>query len=910
MRPAAPTSRSELRQSVRRHTFDLTGEWGFIARDVPLAELGLAESAPIVVPGLWEAQGWLELDGAAWYVRHLDVDTAGDHWTLRFGAVMDEAEVYVNGGFVGRHVGGYTPFSFDVSEALRSGSNELAIRVIDPAAGSIAHLRSAHGKQGWKNDVFPSPPSLYLTYGGIWQPVTLSRHAAVTVEDVFVNGNPSNPLARIQLRNRGQALAAVVELELDGRVIRRDVVLDPGSDHELELHPDLSDLARWSPKEPTLHRADVRVLIGEEAQDERSVRFGVRTIEVEGNRLLLNGRPLRIQAALVQGFRGDSLYAEGTREQIEQEVRAAKALGLNTLRLHIKGFDPTYLDVCDELGMLVHCDLPIAEPIQESELDDTGLLAELCSAAAAEQVIRDRNHASIVLWSAMNEIGAEGQALAVRATAGYERFVGLLYGLLIDLDGTRPVIENDYIEPGRDHVYWSPVLTAHWYGRLSREFLAEIYAKSEESVDLERALLVSEFGEWALPRLDVEPSRGEPRPFWSPEQLRADVSELPWSRTVADFVRGTHSYKGIADRLQIELFRRVPGIAGWCLTELTDVPHEYNGLWELDRTPKQAALEQIEAACRPTLPMLLHVTAAGPDARLSGWNGWAGEEMHLSFAVAHDSAETLHCCASVGVDAEDADDGAASIQTSFEITLNPYEPSSPTPLKVTLPSSPGTHRLTATVTSGGGEPISNSYDIHDFERPKERHPVAVIGSGHDADAVSAAGGTIGSEGLLVIGEAALTVDTGTVVAEALRAGRNVLVLAQTAASAPHLPVSASMADLATEWGSLPYFFSTRERRLTAVPAGVVVTTELLCITPTVVYTALGDERWPERLVLGMYKPAPGRLTGFVVGAVPVGRAHLWFCQLPLVDAAVADDATAVTTLSDLLRAAAQEGVTQ
>ena len=214
------------------------------------------------------------------------------------------------------------------------------------------------------------------------------------------------------------------------------------------------------------------------------------------------------------------------------------------------------------------------------------------------------------------------------------------------------------------------------------------------------------------------------------------------------------------------------------------------------------------------------------------------------------------------------------------------------------------------MTSGGGEPISNSYDIHDFERPKERHPVAVIGSGHDADAVSAAGGTIGSEGPLVIGEAALTVDTGTVVAEALRAGRNVLVLAQTAASAPHLPVSASMADLATEWGSLPYFFSTRERRLTAVPAGVVVTTELLCITPTVVYTALGDERWPEGLALGMYKPAPGRLTGFVVGAVPVGRAHLWFCQLPLVDAAVADDATAVTTLSDLLRAAAQEGVTQ
>ena len=79
--------------------------------------------------------------------------------------------------------------------------------------------------------------------------------------------------------------------------------------------------------------------------------------------MYVNDEPYRMKSALVQGFSADGLYAEGTRAQITDEVAKAKAMGFNTLRLHIKAFDPTYLDVCDELGMLVHCDIPVAEPL-------------------------------------------------------------------------------------------------------------------------------------------------------------------------------------------------------------------------------------------------------------------------------------------------------------------------------------------------------------------------------------------------------------------------------------------------------------------------------------------------------------------------------------------------------------------
>src|SRR4029453_9231568 len=136
-----------------------------------------------------------------------------------------------------------------------------------------------------------------------------------------------------------------------------------------------------------------------------TVRYGLRRVRVEGDRLLLDGVPYRMRSPLGQGFWADTLSAEGGREAIRREVAAAKVAGLNTLRLHIKAFDPAYLEVCDELGMLLHCDVPVAEPIAHDELDGEGELADRCARAATAQVRRDVNHPSIILWSAMTKLG-------------------------------------------------------------------------------------------------------------------------------------------------------------------------------------------------------------------------------------------------------------------------------------------------------------------------------------------------------------------------------------------------------------------------------------------------------------------------------------------------------------------------
>jgi beta-galactosidase/beta-glucuronidase len=166
---------------------------------------------PIEVPGLWEAAGHGTLDGVAWYRRTFELDETAGRWTLAFGAVMDEAEVFLNGVRVGDHAGPFTPFTFDVSDILRAADNVLAVRVVDYAGSDERHGMTAHGKQGWMNDVFPSPPSLYLHYGGIWQSVHLERHGDARIESAWINSNPDDLIVEVEVRGV-QGTAARVEL--------------------------------------------------------------------------------------------------------------------------------------------------------------------------------------------------------------------------------------------------------------------------------------------------------------------------------------------------------------------------------------------------------------------------------------------------------------------------------------------------------------------------------------------------------------------------------------------------------------------------------------------------------------------------------------------------------------------------
>ena len=891
-------------------TASLDGVWDFFPGSHELADLDGLVPQPIRVPGLWEAQGYLDLDGTAWYRRRFRLDdTAGD-WTLRFGAVMDVAEVHLNGRFLGRHDQAFTPFEVDPTAALAL-DNDLAVRVDDPPLGDRLHLRMAHGKQGWANQVFPSRPSLYMTYGGIWQPVTLRRHGPAVLTDVFVNGDPDGLVVAVEIHNRGPAASTRLGVRTLGQVREVEVFLDAAAVTRLEVGFGATEAPRWRPEEPCLHEALVDLRSGELPSDSRTVRYGLRTVRVQGPTLLLNDEPYRMKSALVQGFGADELYAEAGRSAIEREVAAARAMGFNTLRLHIKAFDPTYLDVCDEMGMLLHCDIPVAEPLAHEEMGADTELTRLAVSAARQQVRRDRNHPSIILWSAMNEV-CDGRHEA-RRWPQYEAFARALAGAVLDADPTRPVIENDWVEPDPGRVFVSPILTAHWYGRLHRDYLDKIERASAQWETLGRPFLVTEFGDWGLPDMPV---LADP-PFWDAREAYAtSLARTRWPASVARFVQETQRYQGISDRLQAEVFRRHDHIGGYCITELTDVPQELNGLLDLHRRPKPLAVAEMTRANQTVLPMLrlhslvvpaggllrapLHVANDGPaldDVSVEVRFGESASSMGIDDLLAVDarSLPPEHVVARFRETVAERRLGS----------LAAFRASACGEVEVVAPEVPGSHDLVLRLYGGATLLAENRYPIHVVDH----HPVPVrvrlVGSGVNSAALRAVGAAVGGEGLTVVGEGALDAAAGDDVARRLHRGEVVVVLAQTSAAAAHFPVPVAMAELATAWGSTDFRFSTDHGALPSLPRRAVLVAEDSTIQATVVVTSVEGQPFPDTPVIIAYKPVPGALTGTVVGSHAVGAGRLVLCQYRLAAGAAAGDAAARVLLADVLRWASE-----
>jgi hypothetical protein len=861
----------------------LDGAWELFPGDHALGDLDHLPPEPVRVPGLWEAQGHLHLDGVAWYRRRFPLEEAAGCWTLRFGAVMDLAEVFLNRRRLGGHEVPFTPFEFDPTGALHAGENTLAVRVTDPPAGDPEHRRLPHGKQGWGNREFPSPPSLYLTYGGIWQPVQLRRHGPVAVRDVFVNGDPDDLAVEVELEEAaGRPTAAGVTLRALGLVRQAEVELAPRGRARLRLPLGATGAARWSPEQPALHRATVEVAADGRWSDGREVRFGLRTVRVDGERLLVDGRPYRMRSALVQGFWPDGLYAEDGRQAIHAEVAAAKAIGLNTLRLHVKAFDPAYLDACDELGMFLHCDLPVAEPVEYAELREGSVLARRCQAAAREQVRRDRNHPSILLWSAMNELGL-GRDPEVRASDGYEAFARALVAVVREADPTRPVIENDWVEPDPERVFTTPLLTAHWYGRLHTGFLQELEQRAARWAGTGRPLLVTEFGDWGLPEM----AAGEPAPFW--HQGRAFAAELaatPWPGDPAAFARGTQRYQGLSDRLQAEVFRRHDHLGGWCVTELTDVPHELNGLLDLERRPKPAAVAELARASQPVLPMLA-VTALT-------WT--AGGRLRAPLHVANDGPE-LHRV-EVRLRLGDATTTVAADR------LSGHRPTSLGEVELTVPGTPGGHQLLLELTAGGRRLAANRYPVRVVARPEAPFAVQLVGDGATGRALDAVGARRAGTGPLVVAEGGLDQAAGARLRGWLEGGGTALVLAQAPGAAHHYPVPAAITPVgAAGWGSAVFHFTTDHDGMPSLPRRAVLTVEDLTVKPAGVLARLGAAGWPTETIVGAYKPAPDPVRGTVVGACPAGAGRLLACQFRLAERAADGDPAALALLADLVRLA-------
>jgi len=547
---------------VRAEWLNLNGEWEFELDPGRSGEArGLAADAPyswrIVLPFCPESRlsgiGERDFMPCVWYRRSFAVSEAwrGRRVLLHFGAADYEATVWVNGRLAGRHRGGYTPFSFDVTDLLQAGGNQVAVRVEDDTRDPLQPT----GKQSMR---YESYGCRYTRTTGIWQTVWLEPVAPVHVRSFRLLPDVGQGLVTVLV----EAAAGGEEVEVEvratalGSLAGRAAAATRGT---ACLSLALEDVRPWAPGTPFLYDLEMLVRRGGEVADRVTSYFGLREIAIRGKEVLLNGRPLFQRLVLDQGYYPDGIYTAPSDEALRRDIELAQAMGFNGARLHEKVFEPRFLYWADKLGYLCWGEYPNwgvnhAHP---------GALGRILP-EWLEAVARDFNHAAVVGWCPFNETPRDQDPELLRA----------VYRATKAVDPTRPVIDTS----GYVHVE-TDIYDCHSYQQDPAAFAAlfEPFKTSgapwrnwpdHDAAYAGQPYFVSEYGGI----------------WWNPGQ----ADEKGWGYGGAGARPRTEQEFLERYRLLTEVLLSHPKMFGFCYTQLYDVEQEVNGLHTYDRRPKFA----------------------------------------------------------------------------------------------------------------------------------------------------------------------------------------------------------------------------------------------------------------------------------------------------------------------------------
>ena len=570
-------------QFQRDRWLSLNGAWEFefddanAGLDADWASGSRKFSRNITVPYCFESRlsgiGDTSFHPWIWYRRAvtLPADWKGRRVLLHFGAVNYWSMVWVNGKLAGSHEGGNTPFAFDVTPLLQPGANVLTVRAHFPPTDRYI----PRGKQFWE----PKSKSIFYTRtSGIWQPVWMEPVGASYLDRVKITPATDGTVRLEFAIARPQPdLEVTASASFAGQPAASATAHTSAARTTALLSIDEPKL--WSPSSPNLYGLALELRRGGVLLDRVETYFGIRSVTAERGRVLLNGNPFFLKMVLDQGYWPESILTPPTDEAIQYDIRMTKEMGFNGARKHQKLEDPRYLYWADHLGFLVSSEMANAY-----EFDDAYVARFTREWTAAVQ--RDYNHPSIVIWVPINE----SWGVPNLRDARQQNHLKSLYALTHTLDATRLVVDND----GWEHTDMTDLFAIHDYARTG-DLLYERYkdlGKPAAGVpDNYKASLIpgyhyngspvalSEFGGIAF----IPPGHDVPPEAWgySGVEKTADAA--------LERLRGL--YNAIA---------RIPGFAGLCYTQLTDVEQEINGLMTYDRKLKFDAqkLREINALVR------------------------------------------------------------------------------------------------------------------------------------------------------------------------------------------------------------------------------------------------------------------------------------------------------------------------
>ena len=473
---------------------------------------------------------------------HLPKGLLKEKFLLHFGAVDQIAEVWLNDKCLGKHEGGYLPFTFDVTGALNNvGENYLKVLVYDDLSADYPYGKQKNKRGGmW-----------YTPVSGIWQ-------------NVWMENVPNNYIRKLTLTPDTQKVKIALDAQTEG--FKVSLVLHNGEiiRREFEGNEGILDLSEitledgitykpipWTPENPYLYRMTITT-----QEDKVETYFALRTIEIKEvrgvQRVLLNGKPVFLHGVLDQGYFCDGIFLPANEEEYEKDILRMKEMGYNMLRKHIKVEPEYFYYACDKLGMLVVQDMvnsgkysfigDTALPTigikkrKDTKGGITGKRKEFFVSHTKETIEHLYNHPCIVAYTIFNE--------------GWGQFESdKMYDMVKSWDDTR-LIDS----------------TSGWFHQEKSDFDSEhIYFKVVKLPIRKRPLFVSECGGYSMA-----------------------VQEHCYSKYTS-YGYGTCATKEELTKEIVHMYEEMiisaidEGACGCVYTQLSDVEDEINGLYTYDR---------------------------------------------------------------------------------------------------------------------------------------------------------------------------------------------------------------------------------------------------------------------------------------------------------------------------------------
>ena len=525
----------------------------------------------IIVPFPWGSKlsGLPDNANIGWYSRDIKVSSEwkGKKIFITIGASDWETSLWIDGKFVGKHEGGYTPFSFELTPFLTYGKKHKIIVRVDDDAGDPNKFSRGHalyGKQGYGNA------------RGIWQTVYLEARGSNYFDAIHFTPDIDKKSVNVKFyfHEKMKTNSSVnLNIKTDKGVINRKFTIRKGQ-LSSSFNVSIPDMRLWSLDDPFLYKVEASL-----DDDQVESYFGMRKVSVvnlpdsEFPYVALNNKPIYLQFALDQSYHQDGFYTFPTDQFMKEEIIRSKSIGLNGIRIHIKTEIPRKLYWADKLGLLVVEDLPNSwgEPNKLMKAESEYTLRQM--------IKRDYNHPSIISWVIFNEQwGLKTKKAEISNEGPWENegkiilpetfaWVASMYYLAKSLDQSRLIEDNSPccggVHTATDINSWHAYLPGYEWD----EYLKD---QTEKNYKGGTHLYYDGWSQQNQPFLNSECGN-----VWG---YNGSTGDVDWSY---DYHRMINSY------------RKYPEVSGWLYTEHHDVINEWNGYWKFDRTNKYTGLSDI-----------------------------------------------------------------------------------------------------------------------------------------------------------------------------------------------------------------------------------------------------------------------------------------------------------------------------